>query len=1201
MAREISNKDFVLSENLPNGFLKAEQFVTLLDLVSDGAEIEGFATPSRNSIPIPTSMLRPASPQSPEFTSQAERTYIELAQRDIFLDGRAVRTLGGVENIKKTSLAIRVGQAGQDLMAGVNELRITGNLNPAIVKNNRNPEGNAVSGTINAGTNVNNTPRAAIVTLNWASLRQISPDDGSSVPLGVNFGAFRGDNPVLIQIRLVSNAGVLISNSRFRVNGYSVGPFSRDYRIDIPVGYFSSADARNVHYPMTVQVVREDLEFRADNAIGKNPHNDDGDNILEEGQKRFTEFSFAGLQGVIPQIPTITEFKDTAYIGLRYSAEQFPNIPQRKYLIRGIKVKIPTGVTVDIPNAGRIEYPANYTFAQLTTTKHWTSDPVWILYALLTESYGLGLDEAKIDKASFYAASTYCSGLIAGKPRYSFNGVIKTRKKALDVIKEVCGLMRAALYYRGGSLKIGIDRPETTVSYLFTNANVVDGVFNYSGTDKDKKYTQVNVSYFNNTIQENDQVSVREQSNFEKFGLNQLNVQSLYTTDRDQALRFGRSIVYSSNFESEVVTFECGLEAACVLEPFMIIKIVDKLKETIRTSGRINSVSTVGNTTTIVVDNSTETTLGVAGDSFSIIRKDGSVQESVIQTVNGSTITVSPSVSTNSATDPIAGTIFAIKTGNVQHRKYRVTSIKQVNDFVFSVTALNYDDNKYAYIDNFDSTVFGIGREPTTLLEGLPAPEIQELKEELVVVNNRAQSNIVLNFAHVDGARVYQVAYEHNGGEPVVTNVSDNHFVLKNNKAGSYKFSLRTVSTSFFTSTNASERTIDALGLSIPPANVGNLRFEESGNNLILKFDRATDKDVLFGGKVRVKYALVSDGTATEQNANTLFEVDGNTDEVIINDYQSGEYFVDFIDVAGNESPSPTSVVINRTITSENLLAAQIRENTNNFAGTKTNLVYDTSISGLRLTSGTTIDSLTDFNTLALADGTTFSNIDDVVSGITSSGNYVFQNDIDLGATFRLHIEPHFKKSGFNTNSLFDSFTDNIDTWPDIFTSSAVVFDKSAELTFQVAKSTTGTASTSFETFTNTDIIARTVSFKVLVNNDSGYENVDIEELGVNLLFRPRTERSIDNSSATDGVLTSSGSGATTVNFNKKFFMGTSAVGGSTTKFKPVISININNMQSGDFFTIDSVSSSNFVVSIKNGSNFVARQFTYTAFGYGEG
>jgi len=119
--------------------------------------------------------------------------------------------------------------------------------------------------------------------------------------------------------------------------------------------------------------------------------------------------------------------------------------------------------------------------------------------------------------------------------------------------------------------------------------------------------------------------------------------------------------------------------------------------------------------------------------------------------------------------------------------------------------------------------------------------------------------------------------------------------------------------------------------------------------------------------------------------------------------------------------------------------------------------------------------------------------------------------------------------------------------------------------------------------------------------NDSGYKNVAITELGVNLTFKARTERSIDNSSATNGILTSSGSGATTVTFAKKFFTGTTAVGGSTSAFNPVVFINVNNMQSGDFFTIDSVSSNNFVVSIKNGSSFVARNFTYSAFGYGSG
>ena len=1204
MAREISNKDFQLSENLPNGFLKAQQFVTLLDLVSDGAEIEGFSTPSKNNLSIPSSMLRPASATDPEFTSTEERQYIELAQKDIFMDGRAIRTSGGAENIPNTSLAIRVGKTDQPIMSGVNELRLAGNLTPNEVKNNRDSEANKVTGTLDAGTDINNTPRAAIVTLNWASLRQISPDDGSSTALGVNFPPFAGPNDILIRIRLRGAAGGVLADKQYKMNGISNGPFSKDYRIEIPESIYRTASARSLNYPITVEVLREDLEFRSDSAIGKNPFNPEGENILEEGQKRFTTFSFARLQGMIPS--ENTNFSETAYIGLRYSAEQFPNIPQRKYFIRGIKVRIPTGVTIDTADTGRIIYPSGYVFAAITGTrnqsadKFWTSDPAWILYALLTEDYGLNIDDSKIDKASFYAASLYCSAFgNSGKPRYSFNGVIKTRKKALEIIREVAALMRATLYYKNGSLKIALDKPENVVSYLFTNANVVDGIFNYSGTEKDKKFTQVNVSYFNNDIQELDQVSIREETSFQKFGLNQINTQALYTTDRDQALRFGRSIIYSSTFEAEIVSFDCGLEAACLLEPFMVIKVADRTRELIRASGRINSVTS---STVVVVDDSTDTSVGIAGDSFLIIDKNGGVQEKTIQTVSASTVTLS------SALDPLpqAGTIWAVKTGNVQHRKYRITNIKQKNNFVFSITAVVYDDNKYTYIDNFAASIFGIGREPTTLLDKLPSPAIQELKEELVVVNNRAQSRIVLNFAHVDGARNYQISYKHNSGDPVVQNTSDNQFIIANNQTGIYEFSIRTLNSTILLSESVSTRTINAVGLSEPPANVSNLRFEESKDDLILIWDRATDKDVLFGGKVKIKYALVSDGTATPQNANLLLELDGNSDQTIIKDYQSGEYFVSFIDVVGNESVGATSVVVNRTITSENLVAAQIRENPT-FGGLKLNLKVDSN--GLVLTSGTTIDSITNFDTLAIDNTTSFNNIDAVISGVSSSGEYTFQNNIDLSAKFKLHIEPHFKKRGFNTATEWDSYTDNMDTWPDIFTTSAVVFDKSPELTFQVAKSTTNTPSTDFQTFTKTDIEAQTLSFKVLVNNDSSYENIDIEELGVNLLFRPRTERSIDKYSDTNGILTSSGSGATTVIFNKKFFLGTTDVGGGTEKFKPVIAININNMQSGDFFTIDSVSSSDFVVSIKNNANqtntnpngFVERQFTYSAFGYGEG
>ena len=1224
MAREISNNDFILEEDLPTGFLKAVQFVTVLDLVSDGAEIEGFSTPSKNNISIPTSILRPSSNNTPEFTSADERQYIELAQKDIFLNGRPIRSFDGNENIKNTSLSIRVGKENQDIMTGVNEFRQNGVLTVSSdpVRNNKNPELNKKTGQINAGIDVNSTPRAVIVTLNWNSLRQIELETGvTNSGLLVNFGEFEGNeanffNAVQIRIRLRSNNGSVINNVVFQMDGRSLSQFRKDYRVEIPVDIYKTATARNTHYPITVEVLRDDIEFRENSNIGNNPFDRKGKNRLEEGERRFTEFFFVGLQGVLPQIPTITEFKKTAYIGLRYSAEQFPNIPQRKYFIRGIKVKVPTGtndgtVPIDSEN-GRILYPTGYSFISLNNTdgkKRWTSDPVWILYALLTEDYGLAIPDLKIDKASFYEASLYCSTPVLGQdtPRYSFNGVIKTRKKALDIIREVAGLIRATLYYRNGSLKIAIDKPETVVSYLFTNANVVDGLFNYSGVDKDKKFNQVNVSYFNNDIQEQDQVSVRNQQLIDTvgIGLNQTNIQSLYTTDRQQALRFGRSILYTSNFETEIVTFECGIEAACILEPFQIIKIADQTKERIRASGRIKTVTS---STVLVVDDSTNTSVGIVGDIFSVIDKNGGVQERTIDAVSGSTITLSSAL----VPEPQAGAIWAVKTGNVQHRKYRVTNIKQKDNFVFSITAVIYDDNKYEFIDTENS--FGVGLAPTTLLDELPSPQITQVEEQLVVVNNRAQSQIVLDFAHVQGARSYQLSYTHNGGDPEVQRITSNQFILKNNKSGTYNFFVKTLNTAFILSASTSTVVLEAEGLSAKPSAVTNLRAEQSGDNLILKFDRATDKDVLFGGFVDVKLALITDGTATLQDSNPEKRVDGNINEIVFNDFQSGEYFLKFLDVNLNESETAASVVVNRTISSNNLLAAQIRENPS-FSGSKVNLEYDSGISGLRLSSAVSFDSLSDFNTLALPDGTTFASLDLVTagggSGIPSEGIYTFaNNDIDLGAPFRFHLEPHFKKSGFDTVTLWDSYTDDMDDWPDIFTGSTTVLDKSADLVFQVAKSQTATASTTFETFVNTDMIAQTLSFKVLVQNQSTYENVDIEELGVNLIFRPRTERSIDyqfnssdNVSVTNGVLTSSSSGATTVSFVKKFFTGTTAIGGSTDKFKPVISININNMQDRDFFTIDSVSTNNFVVSIKNGATggFVARQFTYSAFGYGEG
>ena len=107
-------------------------------------------------------------------------------------------------------------------------------------------------------------------------------------------------------------------------------------------------------------------------------------------------------------------------------------------------------------------------------------------------------------------------------------------------------------------------------------------------------------------------------------------------------------------------------------------------------------------------------------------------------------------------------------------------------------------------------------------------------------------------------------------------------------------------------------------------------------------------------------------------------------------------------------------------------------------------------------------------------------------------------------------------------------------------------------------------------------------------------ENILISELGFNAFLQARTEQST--------TLISSGAGAKTVTFAAPFFTGTSAIGGSTSAYPPSIGITAQDMASGDFFEVTSITGTGFVVTFKNSSNSaVSRNFSYSAVGYGRG
>ena len=105
MAREINAYRFLrdqmdLNEDLPDNYIRAVQFFTFLDLVCDGAEIEGFATPSANGVAIPDKLFSP-TPSDVANLDADEKEYLELAEQDVFLNARPIRNAAGQKTIVK--------------------------------------------------------------------------------------------------------------------------------------------------------------------------------------------------------------------------------------------------------------------------------------------------------------------------------------------------------------------------------------------------------------------------------------------------------------------------------------------------------------------------------------------------------------------------------------------------------------------------------------------------------------------------------------------------------------------------------------------------------------------------------------------------------------------------------------------------------------------------------------------------------------------------------------------------------------------------------------------------------------------------------------------------------------------------------------------------------------------------------------------
>jgi len=1034
-----------------------------------------------------------------------------------------------------------------------------------------NPRFGTSSQTKVEGIESSSSVTAVGVTVTTSSpvTRQITNTDVDAANITITFPQIqkatdKGDllgSTVQLKISVQYNSGGFTDLITDTITGRTADAYQRDYRVEL-TGAF----------PVDIRVSR----ITADST----------DSSLLDA------FEWTSLGEIIDDANT---YANSAYAAIRLDSMQFSSIPTRKYRIRGVKVRIPAAGangsgTPSVDSAtGRIIYPEGYIFNGVLSAATWCSCPSMILLDLLTNTrYGFGdhITDSSLDLFSFVTASKFANtlvddGLGGQEARFSCNVNLQGSGEAFDLINELAGVMRCMPIWSAGSISLKQDSP-ATASYLFNLSNITSDGFSYSGSSLKQRHSVVSVSYFNMDTQEIDFEVVEDANLISKLGSSIKQVKAFACTSRGQAARLGRAILFSEANETEVCTFTTSIDSGVVVRPSSIIEIADPVRSGLRRGGRIASVTS---TSVITVDDSTNTDLPTTNNAkLSVIMPDGTVETKDISSVSGATITVASPFSQT----PNVNTNWLLADDTVQPQLFRVVNVEEIDEINYGITALSYVNEKYAFIEDGSSLPT---RTVSILNELKDAPAALLAEEKIVEINNAAVSKLIVSWKPIVGVTQYQVNYRFNNGNFVSTTVSSPDFEIFNTDVGTYEFQVFSYNAALQTSATSSDLTFNAVGKTALPSNVTGLTAEPINEKLVrLRWNLSTDIDVTHGGRVYVRHSTKTDGSGTFSNSVDLIEaLAGNSTSADV-PYLEGEYILKFRDDGDRFCAGETSVIIDLPDNQAPLITQTRREDTDSpkFQGTKVNVEFDAVTNSLNLSGTGLFDAITDFDTVA--------SLDDF-GGIASSGTYDFGgtaggDTLDLGGVFSLDLKRHFLTEAFYPNDLIDSRLANIDTWTDF--DGATATEVNAEMLVRVTQDDPSGSPTysDFQTFANGTYKGRGFQFRAkLISNDVA-QDIKVTQLGYTASLQRRTEQ---------GNVTASGAGAKAVTFTNPFFVGTSSLLGANTNL-PSIGINAQNMASGDFFEVSSVTGTGFTVHFKNSSNAsIDRNFTYQAVGFGKG
>tara|TARA_A100001515_G_scaffold98098_1_gene78985 strand:- start:2022 stop:5639 length:3618 start_codon:yes stop_codon:yes gene_type:complete len=1182
--------------NLPADSLASKQFQTLIDLISEGV-ISGF--PSATG-------------------SQGTDQYNRTALRDVFLNNTQVlqQNKSGNDtahfNFQNITFEPRFGTSNQTAIGGITASESETAVGVTVTKDA--PVSRAIS-----DSNVD----AVRVTIAFPQLQKFE-DDGD-----IN-GA-----EVSLNIQIIQNDGTTTTPIEDTVNGRAASTYFRDYKIN-----FSSGTS----FPVTIRVNRVT--------------DDSTDSFL------VNSFQWSSFTSIINETNT---YANSAHVALRFDAESFPSVPSRMYRVRGTLIKIPHNGTVRADGSIEYSGTFNGTFKtekEYSNDPAWVLyDLLTTSKGFGDHIDSTQLDVFSFYSASVYCSEQVddMTGNNTTEARFSTNVVLNTQRDAYSLINDLCSVMRVMPFYSAGVINITQDREGVDPSYIYNLSNVTEEGFSYSNASKSTKATVVNVGYFDNETQSIDYETVEDTALQAKYGVVVRNLKGFATTSRGQAARLGKWFLYTQSNEAEICSFKTSIESGTIVRVGTIISVQDPMRAGVRRGGRIK---TGVSTTQIVVDDSNNTDL-VSSDSatLSVILSDGSLETKSISSISGTTITVSTAFSSV----PQANSVWVIENTSLSLQTFRVFSVKEVNQLEYEIQAVAHNPSKYASVEDGSTlqtktitTLTALKPAPSNLsgseqivvlnnravsklfiqwqpISGVTEYMVQYRFKNENFISQKVQRPDFTIFETQLGTYEIRVFSYNALGKPSIepaqtTFTTVGKTALPEDPSG---LTLEPVSDQF-----VRLRFNPATAVDVLHGGTVSVRHTPSVDPAIATFQNSTEIIPKLAGNITETLVPALTGTYSIKFIDDTGNRSLNAAKIIATQPDPQPHQIILTEREDTDSPpfqgekvgTFYDATFDGLLLDITLLWDQITQNIDDlssidFAGpirssgtyefqNKVDLgaIFNLTLKRRFVTSGLLVNDLIDSRT---ANIDTWTEFDGTQADDVNAKLLVATTDIDPATS----VNAQYEQSGTTITVTKTSHGYSVGDFVVIDFTAGSATDGNYEIqtvpnanTFTVTASASATISsgtsctyganfTQFNTFANGEYIARGFKFKCELQSNDPAQNINVTELGFEASVKRRTETSIGNADATNGLIASgTSSSGKTVTFTNPFFSGTGSLGGSSNAFVPTVGIILEGAVSGDYFKITSITGTQFVIEVRDSSNNPKNlNFRYSAIGFGKG